>query len=557
MATGIQTGIRTGSAPLPTGKGPGGGGGLGKIMASWSALSMTVRITVIALLLLVVGGSVLFMAVTAANKPVPLYATNLSPSDVTEIGRRLNELGIEYHIETGKILVHPSERAKIVGTMLAYGLPHRQLSAPGEGGAMTPQTESEKKAKANIVLENELIDQIRQFEIVADAYVKIVRPDEESVMLGSGNKEAKASVQLALKPGQKPSKMQIEAIINLVAFSVDGLKPENVKITDRTGFVWNEGANIANAPGSDGGDGAYEDEKLAIKKAYERVYQSKIQDSLNKILGSENYTVTVDADIDFTQTKIETTQVGEPGGNNSVVSVVKKDVEKYNTDKDGKPVKPGSSQVGMPGGSTDQDVAYEKVKYEQKVDTGKVVKTAIIAPGVVNKVTANIAVNGKRDDTEKAKYAQIAAAAIGLNPSRGDLVSVVDVPFNMQAAPADGPPAGYWDGAGRDRVNPNAPPTWMIAAMVVPTMVLLGVLAVFLLKQRKVQAERSGLILQASTGTTTSDISDLLSDKIGRSTATSQTTKVNNTEQLEKLAKEKPTKVAELLKSTWLSDKER
>jgi flagellar biosynthesis/type III secretory pathway M-ring protein FliF/YscJ len=97
----------------------------------------------------------------------------------------------------------------------------------------------------------------------------------------------------------------------------------------------------------------------------------------------------------------------------------------------------------------------------------------------------------------------------------------------------------------------------MLMAMLVPTTILLSILTIFLLKQRRVQADRQGLVMTMGPGATTSDISDLLSDKIGRSTATTQTTRVNNTEQLEKLAKEKPTKVAELLKSTWLSDRER
>lgn len=557
MATGIQTGIRTGSTPLPTGKGP-GGGGIGKVLAGWSAMSTRAKVGIIAGALVLVIGLVVSVAMTSANKYVPLYATTLSPTDVQEIGRRLNENNIPYSIEGGKIMVHPSKRSSTIGMLLGFGLPHRALLSAKDEGGMTPKTSEEKRLLAVQNLENELIDQIRQFDVVADAYVKLVPTDEDA--LPSERKPAKANVFLALKPGARPNKIQIEAILNLVAYSVPGLQPENVKVTDRTGFVWNDGNKIAAAPGgSSGDDGSFENENLAIKKAYEKRYQDKIQTALNQVLGQSNYTVTVDADIDFTQTKVETTQVGEPGGNNSVVSVVKKDVEKYNNNpKEGsKPQKAGSTQVGMPVGGADKgtDTNYEKVRYEQKVDTGKIQKTAIISPGVVKKVTASVMVNGKHEQPELAKIQTFVAAAVGLDASRGDSVTVNDYAFTAPATEAANLPPDF----GNRPAGNNQPmsPYLTLMVMVVPTAILLGVLAVFLIKQRRVQAEKTGLILTATTGATTSDISDLLSDKIGRSTAASQTTKVNNTEQLEKLAKEKPTKVAELLKSTWLSDKER
>jgi flagellar biosynthesis/type III secretory pathway M-ring protein FliF/YscJ len=96
-------------------------------------------------------------------------------------------------------------------------------------------------------------------------------------------------------------------------------------------------------------------------------------------------------------------------------------------------------------------------------------------------------------------------------------------------------------------------PQMLAMMMVIPSAVLLAFFAVFLLKQHRVQVNKSQLVLDhTGSGTTSSDISDLVTDKSGRSTTVAET-KVNTTEALEKLAKEKPTKVAEMLKSTWLS----
>ena len=564
MATGTPpTGMRTGTQ-LPTGmKGPGGPAGAGspmsKALAMWSGLGAAVKIGIVAAVVLLFGGGGFYLSYSAANKPVALYATALSPSDVTEITRRLNEVNVQYSLEGSRIMVAPSIRSRTVGMLLGYGLPHRSLQAPKAAEGMSPKSTEEKRADAVFALENELVDQIRQFEVVADAYVKLVPTDEDA--LPSERKPAKASVQLSLKPGAKPSKTQIEAILNLVAFSVPSLQPENVKITDRTGYVWNDGAKIAAAPGLGGGEEVFENENIAIKKAYERRFQDKIQAALNSILGQGNYTVAVDAEIDFTQSKIESTQVGEPGGSNSASSVKKTVTEKYtNEPKEGETKKAGSQQVGIPsGGDKSAATNYEKTNVEVKTETGRVTKTVIINPGSVKKVTTTVAVNGKRDETEKAKLAEIAAAAIGMDPARGDSVKVVDLAFVPQAvAEQDMAPPGYFEGGATRSKQPAAYSTGVIvAALAVPTLLVLGVLGVFLVKQRKVQADKTGIILAAGSGAASSDISDLLSDKVGRSTVVSQTTKVNNTEQLEKLAKEKPTKVAELLKSTWLSDRER
>jgi len=555
---------------LPTGKGPaGGGGGLAKVMAQWAAMSTKMKILTVGSVVVLVLGGLTFVMVSAANKPVPLYPTALTSGDVAEIGRVLNEHNTSYSVDGTKILVSPSQRSQIVGMLIGYGLPHRPLSngdANG-GGGMSPKTESEKKAAANQELQFELIDQLRQYEVVADAYVNIVPADDDE--LPQDRKPAKATVFLKLKPGSKPTATQIEAIVNLVAYSVNGLAPENVKVTDTTGFVWTgKDGKIAAASSGVGSNGTFESDDLALKNAYEKRYYDKIALALDPVLGHDKYTVTVDADLDFTQTKIESTQIGDPGGNNSAVEVQKTEKETYNNNPGGKsspaagPAKSAqqvSADHSMLQGKNGDDTKYEKVKVEVKTDVGKVEKTAVIPAGALKKVTATVAVDGKYDEQQMAGFKTLVASAIGLDESRGDTASVVPLAFNrtiggMGDLPGvDALPADAWN---RRRPSANSG-AMMMVGMLIPTTILLTVLGVFLMRQRKVTMDKSGLILATSNGSTTSDISDLLSDKIGRSTAQNQTTRANNTEQLEKLAKEKPTIVAELLKSTWLSDKER
>jgi flagellar M-ring protein FliF len=154
-----------------------------------------------------------------------------------------------------------------------------------------------------------------------------------------------------------------------------------------------------------------------------------------------------------------------------------------------------------------------------------------------------------------AKISQVVKDAIGIDETRGDSVTVASIPFNssmidqMRSEMAIRP-------AAVPRTSPAVNTSYLLYLSGAAMAILLIPLLVFMMRQRKVQTERSRLIMATGPGATASDISDLISDKIGRSTAPPET-QVNTTDQLEKLAKEKPTKVAELLKSTWLAEKER
>ncbi len=85
---------------------------------------------------------------------------------------------------------------------------------------------------------------------------------------------------------------------------------------------------------------------------------------------------------------------------------------------------------------------------------------------------------------------------------------------------------------------------------------LLGLMGLFLLKQHKVQEGQGTIITAAAGGVTSTSITDHFTEKSGKTTAPTTSagaTQVNTTDQLEQLVKERPTKVAEMLKSTWLS----
>ncbi|MDQ7822976.1 MAG: flagellar basal-body MS-ring/collar protein FliF [Candidatus Eremiobacteraeota bacterium] len=552
MATGIQTGLKTGSAPLPTGARPGGPGGspLQKAMDILNKLTPQQKIIGIVAIVLIVVGVISFSVYSKASAFVPLYETKLSPTDVKQITMKLTEMGIDYSVAEGgvEILVPPGIRNKAKMQLASYGLPLRPLKTPEEGG-MTPKTAADKEYDRQMTLEADLTESIRQIEGVADSYVKIVKPNKD--YFGDENKQTTAAVMVRLQPGARLTTSQIKGIVHLVAFSVEGLDPKNVKVVDTKGFILNENPTIA---GNDSDPAVMTSQQQDKKVAFEQTLQRKVQGLLDDTLGPNKAKVVVNATLDFSSSETETYKVGGPGNTSGVVKEKEKiDTELFTSSPGDKAT--GGTQMAFKGTTGGGDGAnYKKVDKTVIYKADQVKKRTVTPPGRVERITASVMVDNLKPE-QVAKIQQVVKDAIGIDDARGDSVTVASLPFNhaifddirqeMMARPVAASKAP-------SPVNAAYLPYITGGFMV---LLLIPVL-VYMLRQRSVQVEKSKLILATGPGATASDISDLISDKVGRSTAPPDT-KINTTEQLEKLAKEKPTKVAELLKSTWLAEKER
>jgi len=282
----------------------------------------------------------------------------------------------------------------------------------------------------------------------------------------------------------------------------------------------------------------------------EKNLEQKVQEMLDQVLGPGKAVVKVSAEMDFSQVETKTKNVTE--GVNTAESINLEELK--HGDKKG--AEEEGTQMGIPLStkakkSTDYGKEVKIIKHEPSVQEKRVVDTS----PRLKKLSVGVMVDNLKPD-QVATIEQVVREAVGIDSSRGDSIAVKSMPFNYQS---------LYDNM-RDQMNSNSltpPPlsrlsrqNWMPYTMMIPMVLILGVLAIFLLKQRKVVIDQSRMVFTHGPTATASDISDLLTDKSGKAPPL-PTTQVNTTEELEKLAKEKPTRVAELLKSTWLSEKER
>jgi len=422
-----------------------------------------------------------------------------------------------------------------------------------EEGGLAPQTQDDKDFLRLRQLEGEMTETIRQIGGIADAYIKIT-PSQQDYFKEDGA-PAKAAIMVRMQPGASLVPNQISGIINLVAFSVKGLAPENVQVVDTNGNLLSGNPALAQGAattfsGSNSSVVSLEQEK---KLTYENELKKKVQAMLDQALGQNKAIVTVNADLDFSNVQRKST-IYDTTNTAKSAEQVQEEQFKNNGDEG------GASQMSLDAltasSGKDKNTKYKKGSKITTYKPSVVETTTVEAPGRVKRLTASVMVDNLKPE-QVAAIKSIVKGAVGFDETRGDNIEIASMPF-QNANVFEQMRSDMMTGANRppaaSPLNSMGSNPWMMYIMLVPMMLLLGVIAVFFMKQRKVETERTRVVLNAGPTATATDISDLLSDKVGRSTLP-PATKVNTTEELEKLAKEKPTKVAELLKSTWLSEK--
>ncbi|MGE0489010.1 MAG: flagellar basal-body MS-ring/collar protein FliF [Vulcanimicrobiota bacterium] len=518
----------------------------------WEGLGKGTKIALSAFLVIAILGTAFVVHSNTANAYVPLYTTKLNDEDTKAVAMELTSLGIPHNVDLlDGILVSPKTKARAQVALAAKGLPRHAITTPyntPEGGIQA-KTQAEQKALRQRMLEGELTETVRQVEGVADAYIKLAIP--EQTYFRDDSRPTTATVLVKLEPSAKLTREQIAGIVHLVSFSVPELLPEHVKIVDTMGMDLT--AQLPQGPDGAQVAGTQQETQLGIEKELTQ----KVQDQLDKVLGPGKAVATVNAELDFSQNEVTRSVVGGPADQGTVVVGRQKKVESYSKD----PNAGGSSNArqlstdveqASSGGTSNNNYVHEVESV--KIDTSKTVSRTVDKSYRVKRKTASVVVDNLKED-QVAKIAGIVRNAIGIDEARGDSVVVESMPIYRPAVGgtdlAITPPPGFGETAGGGGLTARH----LTIAGTAVALVFLGLILTFMVKQHSVQVNQGKLVLGGTSGATSTDIADLLNEKSGKSTAppSAGETKVNTNEQLEQLAKERPTKVAEMLKSTWLS----
>ncbi|MEX2290993.1 MAG: flagellar basal-body MS-ring/collar protein FliF [Mycobacteriales bacterium] len=384
-------------------------------------------VTAIALVALLIGGAV-FTSWAAKPSMVPVF-TNLAAGDAAAITEELSTRGTKYQLAAGgsTILVPQKDVYQLRLDLSAAGLPQDGKSGYellDSQGITT--SEFRQRVDFQRALEGELTKTITSIEGVEAATVHLVMPEE--ALFSEDARKPSASVLVKTKPGKNLTGGQVQAVVNLVSSSVEGLTPDQVTLADANGTV-------LSAAGEDGANAAAGDARAVQTAAFEKELQTSVQEMLTPIVGSGKAVVRVKAALDFdkratTSERFNPEDKQAPAVNESVTT------EKYEGGGQIVGGVLGPENVNNPalaGG----DSTYEKGQESRTLAVDKVTEQVQSAPGKVERLSVAVVLDAEAAGViAPAEIEQLVAAAAGIDRERGDVVEVSRMAFDETAANA-------------------------------------------------------------------------------------------------------------------------
>ena len=257
---------------------------------------------------IVVGGAVAATVVVLAalwlwgSSYAVLYA-GLSGEEGGRAIAELQKLNIPYRItEGGRVIEVPASdvgRARL--QLAARGVVKHDSDEwailDNESLGVSPFVEQIHYVRG---IEAALSRTVGEVDGVVSAKVTLALPKQTDFLADSP--KPSGSVLVRLRPGTTLTAAQVTGIVGLVASSVPGLSRDRVTVVDQSGAVLNpNGDGIAmQAP-----------QQLELTHQINHRYETLITDLLAPVLGSGNFRVSSDADIDFSQSKESLVKYGD------------------------------------------------------------------------------------------------------------------------------------------------------------------------------------------------------------------------------------------------------
>jgi flagellar M-ring protein FliF len=379
-----------------------------------------------------------------------LYS-DVDPAEAQSIVTKLDSMQTPHELsDGGRTISVPSDKVAEVRIQLASeGLP--------ESGRVGFEifdrtnfgiTNFQEQVNYQRALEGELARSILTLSEVAAARVHLVLAKDS--LYEKSEEQAKASVVLKLKSGKALSASGISGIENLVASAVKGLATDKVAIIDYRGKMLSRSEAQNSMTG----------QQLDMQQSIESEMSAKILKILEPAVGAGKVKPQVSVALNFQQVDetqenydpnsavvVSSQRQSEPGGTSAqvggIVGVNKTPAPApaptVAATATGAPVLPIPTTVSN-GVKQSEVVNYEISKSIRHIvnPVGKIERLSV-AVVLDNQTESQTGADGKvtvkstpRTPDEMKKYSDLVAASIAYNPGRGDLLNVVNIPFENE-----------------------------------------------------------------------------------------------------------------------------
>jgi flagellar M-ring protein FliF len=381
---------------------------------------------VIAGLLGVVGlvGAVFFLNWVSAPSYGVLLA-GLEAKDAAAVTAKLQADGVPYKLDGGgtTVLVPQSALDKERIAVAAVGLPAGTTQdgwAAFDKQGLTSSSFQQQVAYQR-ALEATLADSLQGIDGVRSAQVHLALPEKR--LFSENQDPARASVLVQTEGTLSQS--TVDAMTHLVASAVPSMAPKDVSITDGNGDLLT-------------GDNASAGKVDAQRRGYEDQLSQQVGSMFDTLLGPGHAVVRVNAEIDTASTTIDS-QTYDP--KQTAVLSQQSSTETY---------APGSAATTSAGAVTSANATGQLPqstttttttngyqKSDSSVTNGVSVTTSHkeLGPGAIKRLTVAVAVDSNAKNLPPTASIQaMVANAVGLDPARGDTISVTTPSFLMTDA---------------------------------------------------------------------------------------------------------------------------
>ena len=376
-------------------------------------------------------------------------ASNLAPGDASAIVEQLKKQNVPYDLSSDQrtILVPQKQVGELRLSMAGQGLltgdklGFEKLEAPG-----LTATDFSQKVIHRRAVEADLAKTLKDGlpQLVTEARVHIT-PANDSPFV-TEKEDAKASVLLRLRGTGAVSDENTQGIVNIVANSVEGLKPENVVVVDQFGRILSRG-------GQDPMVGASDSQKK-VQREEETHLVRQVTELLEPVIGIGKVRATAHVELDFDKVRINEEKFDPQGQIER--SVQQKDLQTVKregaagvpgTPSNVAPAAGGALPAGVLESTTQKDVT---TNYE----ISKVLQSTEKAPGTIKRLSLAVVVDHatlwdkdpKGEPVEKLqprtaeelkKIREQVAAAVGIDAKRGDQLTVENIAFASTVNPKE------------------------------------------------------------------------------------------------------------------------
>ncbi|MCR4666029.1 MAG: flagellar M-ring protein FliF [Desulfovibrio sp.] len=410
-----------------------------KVKGLYSSLKLWQRVAIgggIVLLL----ASVIGLSVYLGRPEYKVLYSNLGPEDASRVVKALQTDKIAYQLtDNGATIMVPQEvvydqRIKIAGEggLVGQGIGFEIFDKLKVG-----QTDFVQKINYTRALQGELARTISEFPGIESARVHLVIPQRS--LFVEDRQAPSASVVLNLTSGaSRPDTKQIQAILNLIIMSVEGLDKQHVSMSDNTGKVLYkpEEDDIAGTNAT----------QLEHRMQMQRTLERRIEELLQPIFGPGRVIAKVNVDMDYSQKTIRR-EIFDPE------KVAVRSEQRSEESQQGRAnLEAGAPDVnfrgdGITGSVSDQNGSretkttnYEINKEEQHIVSNvgdlRRLTVAVIIDGTYNKVDGAWQFIPRKEEEIK-QVRQLVSNAVGLDEARGDSLEVSSAPFTDSEPPVE------------------------------------------------------------------------------------------------------------------------